>query len=255
MVWRDVVPWRAARRGARRLSVRPHRAHQWAVARRSPRRQPRSDCSSAASPISSIRIIGRVSDVPWAIGSSWRRRPAAPPSLEALLEGLVLFIILRIATHRFHALTRPGTVFGLFLVFYGIFRSMVEFVREPHAGHSTMISEHVRPWHRLFHSHDPARRLAGLAGAATPLGRVMSAQRKPLAKNSTPLADLQADCQRRADQRARLYGRLPYRSARGLLHDAPAARRRRRFHHRAGDQPDVRRADRHLGGHDVAGDG
>ena len=47
----------------------------------------------------------------------------------------MLFIILRIATHRFHALTRPGTVFGLFLVFYGIFRSAVEFVREPHAGH------------------------------------------------------------------------------------------------------------------------
>jgi phosphatidylglycerol:prolipoprotein diacylglycerol transferase len=47
----------------------------------------------------------------------------------------VLFIILRIATHRYHALTRPGTVFGRFLVFYGIFRSLAEFVREPHAGH------------------------------------------------------------------------------------------------------------------------
>ncbi len=26
-------------------------------------------------------------------------------------------------------------MFGLFLVFYGLFRSMAEFVREPHAGH------------------------------------------------------------------------------------------------------------------------
>ena len=48
----------------------------------------------------------------------------------------MLFIILRIATHRYHALERPGTVFGLFLIFYGIFRSLVEeFAREPHAGH------------------------------------------------------------------------------------------------------------------------
>ena len=47
----------------------------------------------------------------------------------------MLFIILRITTHRYHALTRPGTVFGLFLVFYGIFRSVVEFAREPHPGH------------------------------------------------------------------------------------------------------------------------
>jgi phosphatidylglycerol:prolipoprotein diacylglycerol transferase len=62
--------------------------------------------------------------------------PRHPSQLyEAALEGVVLFIILRIATHRYFALTRPGTVFGLFLVFYGIFRSLVEFVREPHAGH------------------------------------------------------------------------------------------------------------------------
>ena len=40
-----------------------------------------------------------------------------------------------VATHRYGALTRPGTVFGLFLLFYGAFRSVVEFVREPHAGH------------------------------------------------------------------------------------------------------------------------
>jgi phosphatidylglycerol:prolipoprotein diacylglycerol transferase len=29
----------------------------------------------------------------------------------------------------------PGTIFGLFLVFYGLFRSFVEFFREPHPGH------------------------------------------------------------------------------------------------------------------------
>jgi phosphatidylglycerol:prolipoprotein diacylglycerol transferase len=63
-------------------------------------------------------------------------QPRHPSQLyEAALEGVVLFVILRIATHYFHALTRPGTVFGLFLVFYGLFRSLLEFVREPHPGH------------------------------------------------------------------------------------------------------------------------
>ena len=82
-------------------------------------------------------VVGRVSDVPWAmVFPGAGDQPRHPSQLyEAALEGVVLFIILRIATHRYHALTRPGTVFGLFLVFYGIFRSLVEFVREPHAGH------------------------------------------------------------------------------------------------------------------------
>jgi phosphatidylglycerol---prolipoprotein diacylglyceryl transferase len=82
-------------------------------------------------------VVGRVSDVPWAMAFPGAGpEPRHPSQLyEATLEGLVLFIILRIATHRYKALTRPGTVFGLFLVFYGIFRSLVELVREPHAGH------------------------------------------------------------------------------------------------------------------------
>jgi phosphatidylglycerol:prolipoprotein diacylglycerol transferase len=63
--------------------------------------------------------------------------PRHPSQLyEAALEGIVLFIILRTATHRYKELNRPGTVFGLFLIFYGIFRSLVEEVaREPHPGH------------------------------------------------------------------------------------------------------------------------
>ena len=63
--------------------------------------------------------------------------PRHPSQLyEAALEGIVLFIILRIATHVYKELNRPGTVFGLFLIFYGIFRSIVEEVaREPHPGH------------------------------------------------------------------------------------------------------------------------
>jgi phosphatidylglycerol:prolipoprotein diacylglycerol transferase len=62
--------------------------------------------------------------------------PRHPSQLsEAALEGVVLFVILCVATYRYKALTRPGLVFGLFLVFYGLFRSFVEFFREPHLGH------------------------------------------------------------------------------------------------------------------------
>ncbi len=105
------------------------------------------DIASAATPFGlffgrianfiNAEVVGRTTDVPWAIifpGTDGQ--PRHPSQLyEAALEGLVLFIILRIATHYYKALNRPGTVFGLFLIFYGLFRSLVEFVREPHPGH------------------------------------------------------------------------------------------------------------------------
>lgn len=49
---------------------------------------------------------------------------------EALLEGLLLFVILNLVARR----PRPiGMLLGLFLMFYGMFRFAVEFVREPDA--------------------------------------------------------------------------------------------------------------------------
>jgi phosphatidylglycerol:prolipoprotein diacylglycerol transferase len=84
-------------------------------------------------------VFGRTTEVYWAMvfPTDPKHIPRHPSQLyEAFLEGIVLFIILRISTHRYKALERPGTVFGLFLIFYGIFRSVVEeFAREPHAGH------------------------------------------------------------------------------------------------------------------------
>jgi phosphatidylglycerol---prolipoprotein diacylglyceryl transferase len=106
------------------------------------------DVASAATPFGlffgrianfiNSEVVGRTTDVPWAmVFPGTDGEPRHPSQLyEAALEGIVLFIILRIATHYYKALTRPGTVFGLFLIFYGIFRSVVEeFAREPHAGH------------------------------------------------------------------------------------------------------------------------
>ena len=75
-------------------------------------------------------LWGRVTDVPW--GMVFRNGgplPRHPSQLyEAALEGLVMFIILWLYTRK----PRPtGSVLGLFLVFYGVFRFAVEFVREP----------------------------------------------------------------------------------------------------------------------------
>ena len=53
---------------------------------------------------------------------------------EAALEGLVLFLILRWATHRALWLQRRGAVTGLFLVGYGLFRMSLETVRNPDFG-------------------------------------------------------------------------------------------------------------------------
>jgi phosphatidylglycerol:prolipoprotein diacylglycerol transferase len=53
---------------------------------------------------------------------------------EAALEGLVLFLILRWATHGAKLGDRRGVIAGLFLFFYAVFRIAVETVREPDAG-------------------------------------------------------------------------------------------------------------------------
>jgi phosphatidylglycerol:prolipoprotein diacylglycerol transferase len=53
---------------------------------------------------------------------------------EAALEGVVLFLILRAATHLGKWLPRRGAVTGLFLFFYGAFRILLENVREPDVG-------------------------------------------------------------------------------------------------------------------------
>jgi phosphatidylglycerol:prolipoprotein diacylglycerol transferase len=57
--------------------------------------------------------------------------PRHPSQLyEALLEGLLLFFILRwFYRKNFHS----GTVFWALLAFYGLFRFLIEFVREPDA--------------------------------------------------------------------------------------------------------------------------
>jgi len=93
-------------------------------------------------------LYGRVTDVPWGVtfcndtvremhqgGCPAGDLPRHPSQLyEAFLEGAVLFLILRVATHRLKWLQRPGAVTGLFLMGYAAFRIVLENVREPDVG-------------------------------------------------------------------------------------------------------------------------
>ena len=60
--------------------------------------------------------------------------PRHPSQLyEAILEGIVLFAILAVMFWKTRARYEPGKLVGAFLLFYGLFRFAVEFVREPDA--------------------------------------------------------------------------------------------------------------------------
>jgi phosphatidylglycerol:prolipoprotein diacylglycerol transferase len=73
-------------------------------------------------------VIGKESTVPWAmIIPGAGPNPRHPSQIyEAVLEGLVLFLILRFLTHRRDALKVPGTIGAAFLIGYGSFRMLCE---------------------------------------------------------------------------------------------------------------------------------
>ncbi len=90
-------------------------------------------------------LWGRVTHVPWGMAFCNPRLMAAdggvcpaglsprhPSQLyEAALEGVLLLLLLRLASHRAGWLSRRGAVAGLFLVLYGLFRIALETVRNP----------------------------------------------------------------------------------------------------------------------------
>jgi len=97
--------------------------------------------TAAGIPIITVRIanfingelIGRVTDVPWAmIFPHGGPDPRHPSQLyQAVMEGLLVFLLLRVATHRYQMLARRGAITGLFLIFYGLFRIVGEIFRQP----------------------------------------------------------------------------------------------------------------------------
>ena len=79
-------------------------------------------------------LWGRPAELPWAFvfPMDTLQLPRHPSQLyEAILEGLVLFLAVRFATHRHGALQFAGRASGIFALGYGLSRILVEFFREP----------------------------------------------------------------------------------------------------------------------------
>jgi phosphatidylglycerol---prolipoprotein diacylglyceryl transferase len=79
-------------------------------------------------------LFGRETEIPWAVvfpnGGPVPRHPSQ--LYEAVCEGLLLFLLLRLAEHR-GARRRPGIVTGLFLIGYAVARMSGESFRQPDA--------------------------------------------------------------------------------------------------------------------------
>ena len=93
-------------------------------------------------------LWGAPTNLPWAVrfpevaaGLQVLGPPRHPSQLyEALLEGLVLMLILGVMFWKTKARYEPGKLVGAFILFYGIFRFGIEFVREP----DSQLSEFAR---------------------------------------------------------------------------------------------------------------
>ena len=83
-------------------------------------------------------LYGRATDVPWGVQfiliDSIKRHPSQ--LYEAFLEGIILFFILQYFFKKDYSQI-PGKISALFLIFYSLFRFIVEFFRspDPHIGY------------------------------------------------------------------------------------------------------------------------
>ncbi len=77
-------------------------------------------------------LVGRETNVPWAMIFPGYITPRHPSQLyEALTEGLLLLIILNIC-HKFETIRlKQGIIFSMFIAGYGVFRTFCEEFRDP----------------------------------------------------------------------------------------------------------------------------
>jgi phosphatidylglycerol:prolipoprotein diacylglycerol transferase len=102
-------------------------------------------------------LWGAPTTVPWAVrfpefiaGVTVLGPPRHPSQIyEAILEGIVLFAILAWMFWKTQARYEPGKLVGAFTFFYGLFRFLIEFVREPDAqlvGFAQSTGLHMGQW-------------------------------------------------------------------------------------------------------------
>ena len=101
-------------------------------------------------------LWGAPTMVPWAVrfplvmGQPLLGPPRHPTQLyEAILEGAVLFAILAFMFWKTRARYDPGKLVGAFILFYGLFRFGVEFIREPDSqlvGFAQATGLHMGQW-------------------------------------------------------------------------------------------------------------
>ena len=193
-------------------------------------------------------LWGRPTDLPWGVifpGAAAQNCQgvllicARHPSqlYQAALEGCFWRCPLLARLPARLAETAGGDHGGLFLMGYGVARFLVEFVRQPDAqfvseGNPVGLALHWGGW--------------GLTmGQLLSLPMIAAASGSPSAQRPDDAAcdpSRPAHPRDRADHRGGLHGGMPAASGPRLLHHARSFRGRRRLHHRARDQPDVRRA-------------
>lgn len=93
-------------------------------------------------------LFGRPTDLPWGMVfpnvtatfpqlAALEPAPRHPSQLyEALMEGALLFLALRVLSHHRAGLKRPGLLISAFLIGYGILRSAGELFRQPDPAHA-----------------------------------------------------------------------------------------------------------------------
>ncbi len=167
--------------------------------------------------------------------------PRHPSQLyEAPLEGIVLFLVLRLLTHRSASCRKPGFVSGAFAAGYGVARTFAEFFREPDiqigylAGGLTM------------------GMLLSIPMVFVGIGlMIWAARRKPAesagGRDPARREDRRAIARHRADHRRRYMAPCLGDPEHGYYMTREPFGRGRRLRHRAGSQPDVRRTDRRSG--------